>query len=75
MPTYELKCAACGKASEIFLMRMITDDDRVCPECGSTDVKQGVGGGYFNKPSTAGASAPAPTCAGGCTAGNRSAFG
>lgn len=75
MPTYELKCAACGKASEVFLLRTLKEEDKVCPECGSTDVKQGVGGGYFNKPTGLGASAPSCAAAGGCTPKNRSAFG
>lgn len=74
MPTYELKCGACGKASEVFFMRTLRDEDKVCPECGSTDVKQGVGGGYFNKPTGLGDSAPSCAETGVCAHTGRSAF-
>ena len=46
MPTYDLSCTACGNSFEKFMTRLIRDDDKVCPECGSTEVSQGVGGGY-----------------------------
>ncbi len=52
MPTYELTCRACGTRFERFLARMLRDEDKVCPSCGSTDVRQGVGGGYVSKPAT-----------------------
>jgi putative FmdB family regulatory protein len=46
MPTYELECRACGNRFERFLTRLLRDEDRVCPECGSTEVRSGVGGGF-----------------------------
>lgn len=40
MPSYDLVCKSCGNAFEITLQRFITDEDKVCPECGSTEVEQ-----------------------------------
>lgn len=45
MPTYELRCNSCGELTETFIPRLIRAEDRVCASCGSTDVRQGVGGG------------------------------
>lgn len=50
MPTYDLTCRSCGNRFELFVMRLLRDGDRVCPECGSTDVGRGVGGGLVVKP-------------------------
>jgi len=47
MPTYELACRECGQRFDKFLMRVLRNDDLVCPECGSTDVARGVGGGFL----------------------------
>jgi putative FmdB family regulatory protein len=44
MPTYELVCHDCGHRFEKFLMRLLRDEDCVCPACGSAEVKRGVGG-------------------------------
>jgi putative FmdB family regulatory protein len=49
MPTYELTCSECGTRFERFLARMLRDEDKVCPNCGSSEVKQGIGGGYVAK--------------------------
>lgn len=54
MPTYDLKCAECGHRFELFLMRLLRDEDRTCPECGSPEARAGVGGGFVTR-----ASAPA----------------
>lgn len=40
MPTYQFACDGCGKDFEFFLLRMLKDDDKVCPSCGSTKVRQ-----------------------------------
>ncbi|MBE0475963.1 MAG: zinc ribbon domain-containing protein [Coriobacteriia bacterium] len=48
MPTYELKCDRCGERHERFVPRLLQEDDKVCPACGSTDVRTGVGGGYIS---------------------------
>ena len=47
MPTYELKCNPCGSRFEKFLGRLLRDTDKVCPECGSSDVRTGLGGGIL----------------------------
>lgn len=47
MPTYDLTCSACGEKTELFLMRVIRDEDKVCPSCGSPGMKPGVGGGFL----------------------------
>lgn len=40
MPSYDLVCEKCGHAFEICLHRFIRDEDKVCPNCGATDVEQ-----------------------------------
>lgn len=64
MPTYDLVCRACETSFEIFRLRTLRDDEKVCPECGSTDVKQKLTGGYFSRPTASYADTPcgAPTC-------------
>jgi len=47
MPTYELRCRECGHEFDLFLLRLMRDGDRVCPECDSTEVERGVGGGVL----------------------------
>lgn len=56
MPTYELRCKECGHAFERFLMRLLRDEDKVCPECDSTQVVSGVGGGFVARVGTTGTS-------------------
>jgi len=48
LPTYDLTCQDCGERFEKFMMRVIRDEDKVCSSCGSTNVSQGVGGGYLS---------------------------
>lgn len=50
MPTYELRCRECGYTFDRFVMRMLRDEDKVCPECESRDVAPGVGGGVVVRP-------------------------
>ncbi|MEZ5124628.1 MAG: zinc ribbon domain-containing protein [Thermoleophilia bacterium] len=40
MPTYDMVCNACGHEYELFLTRFISDEDKVCPQCASTEVTQ-----------------------------------
>ncbi len=40
MATYDLLCEHCGHQFELYLKSFIEDDDKVCPECGSKDVRQ-----------------------------------
>ncbi len=47
MPTYELTCRVCGHRFDLFLMRLLRNEDLVCPECGSTEIDRGVGGGVL----------------------------
>jgi len=56
MPTYELRCKECGHEFDRFLMRLIREQDRVCPECGSTNVATGVGGGFVARVGITGSS-------------------
>ena len=42
MPTYDFVCNNCDHEFEIFLARIITEEDKVCPECGSSDVRQRI---------------------------------
>jgi len=56
MPTYDLVCDSCGARFETFLMRILRTEDKVCPACGSTEVREGIGGGYVAAPSQQAAS-------------------
>ena len=47
MPSYDLTCRSCGLRFEKFVMRMLRNEDLVCPSCGSIDVKRGIGGGVL----------------------------
>ena len=40
MASYDLVCDECGHDFEVFRQGFLKDDDRVCPECGSTEVRQ-----------------------------------
>jgi putative FmdB family regulatory protein len=40
MATYDLVCEACGHDFEVFRQGFLKDEDRVCPQCDSTDVRQ-----------------------------------
>ncbi len=66
MASYDLVCDACGQDFEVFRQGFLKDEDRVCPDCGSTAVRQkftsflkNIGGGG----------------AGGCAAPSGSPFG
>ena len=67
MATYDLVCDQCGDAFEVFRQGFLRDEDKVCPACGSTDVRQkfssflrSLGGGEAG---------------GGCSAASGSPFG
>lgn len=47
MPTYDLTCQDCGERFERFVMRLLRDEEKVCPVCGSNNVKLGLGGGFL----------------------------
>ena len=38
MPTYDFLCGNCRERFEIFLPRIIREEDKRCPRCGSVDV-------------------------------------
>ena len=40
MASYDLVCDACGHDFEVFRQGFLKDEDRVCPDCGSTEVRQ-----------------------------------
>jgi putative FmdB family regulatory protein len=40
MALYDFECRDCGKSFELFVRGFIKDDDKRCPECGSTAVRQ-----------------------------------
>lgn len=40
MASYDLVCDACGHDFEVFRLGFLKDDDRVCPDCGSAEVRQ-----------------------------------
>ena len=54
MPSYDFTCNKCDHEFELFLPRFIREEDKVCPECGATDLKQTLTG--FNMSIGCGAS-------------------
>ena len=40
MASYDLVCDACGHDFEVFRQGFLKDEDRVCPDCGSAEVRQ-----------------------------------
>ncbi len=40
MASYDLICEDCGTAFEVFRQGFLRDDDKVCPHCGSAEVRQ-----------------------------------
>ena len=40
MASYDLVCEKCEHVFEVFRQGFLRDEDRVCPECGSTEVRQ-----------------------------------
>ncbi|MHB0975950.1 MAG: FmdB family zinc ribbon protein [Candidatus Aquicultorales bacterium] len=38
MPSYDFVCRACENEFEIFLTRVVREEDKRCPKCGGTDV-------------------------------------
>jgi len=62
VPTYDLSCNTCGHRFELFVMRLLRQDDQVCPECGSSDVRKGIGGGVVMTASTKAAGGGTGSC-------------
>ena len=40
MATYEFVCNECEKAFEVFVPGFLKEQDKRCPQCASTDVRQ-----------------------------------
>jgi putative FmdB family regulatory protein len=40
MASYDLVCEACGHTFEVVRQGFLRDEDKVCPACGSSDVRQ-----------------------------------
>ena len=40
MASYDLVCDACGHDFEVYRQGFLKDEDRVCPDCESTEVRQ-----------------------------------
>ncbi len=40
MALYDFVCMDCGRDFELFVRGLIKDDERRCPECGSSAVRQ-----------------------------------
>jgi len=40
MASYDLVCDECGHDFEVFRQGFLKDEDRVCPDCGSAEVRQ-----------------------------------
>ena len=40
MALYDFVCNDCGHCYEIYVQGFLKDEERKCPKCGSTDVRQ-----------------------------------
>ena len=40
MASYDLVCENCEHVFEVFRQGFLRDEDKVCPECGSTETRQ-----------------------------------
>jgi putative FmdB family regulatory protein len=40
MATYDFVCRSCANEYELYVPGFVKDQDKVCPKCGSTDVRQ-----------------------------------
>lgn len=40
MALYDFECSDCGESFELFVQGFIKDEDKRCPTCGSTAVRQ-----------------------------------
>jgi len=47
LPTYDLTCQDCGERFELFFMRLLREEDKLCPVCGSDRIRTGLGGGVL----------------------------
>ncbi|HMM49378.1 MAG TPA: zinc ribbon domain-containing protein [Miltoncostaeaceae bacterium] len=50
MPSYDLRCDACGLNFEVFHPRFLREGDRTCPGCGSRSVAQRLTGFITSRP-------------------------
>ncbi len=67
MASYDLICDACGHDFEVFRQGFLRDEDRVCPDCGSAEVRQKFTSFLSNLSGSGGD--------GGCAAPSHSGFG
>jgi putative FmdB family regulatory protein len=40
MASYDLICESCGREFEVFRQGFLKDEDKLCPDCGGTEVRQ-----------------------------------
>lgn len=67
MASYDLRCCSCGSDFELFVQGFLKDENRVCPECGSSEVEQRFTG--FLHGSRGGDLRTAAPSSGGCSHG------
>jgi putative FmdB family regulatory protein len=75
MASYDLVCEECGHDFEVFMQGFLKDDAKVCPECGSREVRQLITGFLVSSSSrsSGGSSSFGGSASGGC--GHSSGFG
>ncbi|HEY5387695.1 MAG TPA: zinc ribbon domain-containing protein [Thermoleophilia bacterium] len=61
MASYDLVCEKCDHAFEVFRQGFLKDGDRVCPKCGSTDVRQKFSSFLTNLGGSSGGGSCAPS--------------
>lgn len=64
MSTYDMVCAECQNAFEVYRQGELRDKDKACPQCGSTETRQTLASFLRTFGSGAGNSGCAP-CFGG----------
>jgi putative FmdB family regulatory protein len=70
MPTYDLACRDCTSQFERFRQGFLRDEDRMCPQCGSSQVQQRFTGFVTARPSKGdGGPSSVKSFGGGCCGG------
>jgi putative FmdB family regulatory protein len=63
MASYDLKCDACGHDFEVYVQGFLKEANKVCPECGSSQVSQVYTGFLHQWSKTSGSDSGGHSCA------------
>jgi putative regulatory protein, FmdB family len=62
MASYDLQCEECGHGFEVFVQGFLKDGSKVCPECGSREVRQLITGFLVSSASRSDGGSPSGGC-------------